>query len=160
MNKTTQELIDILVKMNEKNGNFKKEDVSTFTLCLLLISYLENGIQDTLFELLLDSQKDEAKFPDLIDLLLKEKTFTQKIDILEFLTNRLNLEQDRDMITFYRKINSGMRNPLFHFKLDEIKYDKANVSSQEVQNRIFNDLLSAESKVHKAENSASKPTGQ
>lgn len=153
MHKTTQEIIENLKEMNEVNGNFKKEDANVFTFCFLLISYLEKVIQKTLFEILLSSQKEELRFPELIDLLLKEKTFTQKIDILEFLINRLGLNKDRDFVSLCRIVNSGIRNNLFHFKLNELEYRGLDVSKVENQNKIITDLILAESKIKQDEDS-------
>ncbi len=151
MNKTTQELIENLKTMNAVSGNFKTEEMDTFTFCFLIIAYLEKVIQKTLYEALLDSQKEELKYPELINLLLKEKTFTQKLDIFEFLVNSLGLSKDKDFISICRSVNSGIRNNLFHFKLNELEYRGLDVSKAETQNRIIVDLISAESKIKATE---------
>ncbi|MBU1180292.1 hypothetical protein KJ885_05090 [Patescibacteria group bacterium] len=152
MDKTTQELIENLKTMNEVNGNFTKREVDTFVFCFLLISYLEKAIQKTLYEALLDSQKEELKYSELIDLLLKEKTFTQKLDIFEFLINGSSVwVKDKNFVSLCRRVNSGIRNKLFHFKLNELEYRGMDVSKVENQNKIIADLISAEAKIKQGE---------
>ncbi len=136
--------------MNEINGHLAKEELDTFIFCFLLIAYLEKNIQKTLYEALLDSQKEELKYPELIDLLLKEKTFTEKIKIFKFIIERGKSWDDmKDFIKFCDTINFGIRNNLFHFKLNELKYKDLDVSKVETQNEIINDLVAIEGKVKK-----------
>ncbi len=148
--KDTKKLIEDLKMVNERNNNFLKKEIDTFTFCFLIIGYLEKNIQGTLYETILDSQKPELKYPELIDLLLKEKTFGQKIEIFEFATKKSkSWENIKDFIIFCKNINYGIRNSLFHFKINELRYKNLDVSKLETQNKIMTDLLSAEIKLRK-----------
>lgn len=148
MDKSTQELVENLKAINEISGNFTKGEVDTFVFCFLLISYLEKVVQKTLQEAILDSQKDELKYPELIDILLKEKTFMQKLDVFEFLVKGSDAwEEDKDFITLCRSVNNGIRNNLFHFKLNELEYRGMDISKVENQNKIIEELLLAEAKI-------------
>jgi len=148
MNKTTKELIEDFIKMNVINGNIKREDLDTFIFCFLLIMYLEKTVQNTLYETLLNSQKEELKFPELISHLLKEETFTQKLNTFKFIIKETPLwEKDKDFIDICRTVNEQIRNKLFHFNVNEIHYKNLNISQVEVQNKIIEDLILAEQKV-------------
>ena len=147
---TTQEIIENLKKMNLINGNFTQEEIDTFIFCFLLTGYLEKNIQKTLYEALLESQKSDVKYPALVDLLLKEDTFGQKIDIFKFVIKQsTSWEHLKDFIKFCERINYGIRNNLFHFKLNELKYNDLDVSKVETQNEMMLDLLEAEVKAKK-----------
>ena len=146
----TQEIIENLKKMNLITGNFTQAEIDTFIFSFLLIGYLEKNIQKTIYEALLESQRSEAKYPALVDLLLKEDTFGQKIDIFRFVIKQTkSWEHMKDFINFCERINYGIRNSLFHFKLNELKYNDLDVSKVETQNEIMLDLVRAEVKAKK-----------
>ena len=136
--------------MNLINGNFTQREIDTFIFCFLLIGYLEKNIQKTLYEALLESQKNKMKYPELINSLLKEETFGQKIEIFKFIVKHSkSWEHMKDFVNFCETINYGIRNKLFHFKLNELEYSKSDVSKVETQNRIITDLINAEIKAKK-----------
>jgi len=150
MSYTTQKIIENLKAMNIMNNNFTEKEIDTFIFCFLLIGYLEKNIQTTIYYALLQSQKNKAKYPALIDLLLKEDTFGQKIDIFKFVIKQTkSWEHMKDFIKFCERINYGIRNSLFHFKLNELKYNDLDVSKVETQNKIMFDLVRAEVKAKK-----------
>ncbi len=148
MHKTTKELIETLKKINESGNILSKQEVDIFLFCFLLIAYLEKNIQKSLYKVLLDSQKNKLKYPELIDLLLKEKTFWQKIKILRFILKKNKNWKDMEkFVKFCETINLGIRNNLFHFKLTELNYKGLDVSDIKTQNKIIKDLIVAESKL-------------
>jgi hypothetical protein len=152
MNKPTQELIENLIKMNEVNGNLSRSEVDTFIFCFLLILYLEKIIEKSLCEALLDALKSEAKDPELVNLLIKERYFGEKIEIFERTIEGSTLwERSKDFISICKNVNYDIRNNLFHFKLNELKYRNSNVSNTEIQNKIITDLISAEAKIKQDE---------
>lgn len=72
----------------------------------------------------------------------------QKLDVFEFLVRGSDAwEKDKDFITLCRSVNNGIRNNLFHFKLNELEYRGMDISKVENQNKILEELISAEAKI-------------
>ncbi len=148
LNDSTEELIRKLRLMTQVNGSIDEKEANTFIFCFLLIGYLEKAIEKTLYEGFLDNLKPEARSPEIIDLIFKEQTFGQKIDVFEFMMkDSPHWEKDKDLIKLCKTINYGIRNSLFHFKLRELKYKDLDVADVKTQNLIINDLIAAESKI-------------
>jgi len=147
---TTKELIEQLQTINQERSFINKEEVDTFIFCFLLVGYLEKAIQNCIYDALLKSQKPEIRYPELIDYLLKERTFGEKINIFKFVMKKSkSWENIKGFIDFCESINYGIRNSLFHFKLNELKYNELDVSKIETQNIMMNDLISKSDKVKK-----------
>lgn len=142
-----------LKKISIKAKTFSENEIDTFFFCFFLIGYLERGIEKSTKQILLLAQRPELQKPELVDLIIKEKTFNQKIDLAEFLMRDANIFiQWRDWISFCRCVNEGIRNNLFHFKLDKLKYKEMDVLKIETKNRMLIDLVNAEKKAGKNKN--------
>lgn len=143
---TTHDFIDYLFKISKDSWKLSKEELESFILCFLLIGFLEKTIQKTLYETILNSQEQKSKFPELVDYLLKERTFTEKINIFEFIINKTGTKEDKknmeEFFSFCRQINSGIRNNLFHFKINELYYKGKNIIDIETQKKLLNDFNS------------------
>jgi len=150
LNDSTEELIRKLRLMTQVNGSISEKETNTFIFCFLLIGYLEKAIEKTLYEVFLENLKPEARSPGLIELIFKEQTFGQKIAVFKFIVKDTpHWEKDKDFIKLCIRVNQGIRNNLFHFKLKELNYKDLDVADTETQNLIINDLIAAEFKVKK-----------
>jgi len=148
--RTMGELLGALKKISTKAETFSENEIDTFIFCFLLIGYIEKGMEKSTKEILLLTQRPEIQKPELIDLIIKEKTFSQKIDLAEFLMKDANIfTQWDDWIDFCRRVNQGIRNNLFHFKLDKLQYRGMDVLKIETKNKMLIDLVNAEKKAGK-----------
>ncbi len=141
--KTTKDFIEFFKEINQDSKNFSKEELDVFIFCFLLIGYLEKMIEKTLYTVLLKSQLPELRYPGLINFVTKEMTFGTKINIFEFTIKGCGedfREDFKKFIKFYREINYGIRNNLFHFKIDELKYKNQDVRKIEIQAKIMKDF--------------------
>ena len=135
--------IERLESMNERAKYFTKKESEVFTFCFFLIGFLEKTIEEVLRDTLLETQKLESKYPKLIDYLMKERTFRDKIKILRFIMKRgkkKTYESSKGFIAFCETVNQGIRNNLFHFKIDELEYKGMNVSETKTQVKIMRDF--------------------
>jgi len=128
--------------------NISNKEYENISFCILLIFWLETVLKEVLKNLILKSQKIEEKYPEFIDIIFNETTFSSKITIIEFIINKnRNLkEKFKDFFAYCRTLNS-LRNQIFHTKLNDINYKGLPISGVETQRKMFIDLIEARLKM-------------
>lgn len=139
---------DEMIKKVQEMSGINDKEYKDFSFCILLIFWTESTLKKVLEELLLNSQKPEKQYPELINLIFNETAFSSKIKITEFIinVNPKYKEEYKDFFSYCRELNQ-VRNQIFHTKLESIKYRGSLISDIKTQRRMLTDLIQARLKM-------------